>query len=367
MKRVACWALVASAACGPGLPPENPKERGRNALAEASGNEQAIRQLLLGSVTYAGLWFPDSECVTQFPVAAPIPADHLDAFAHCLATLHWQPSNRSEQLADVVVLTYPPGIEIEARVVPELSGPRITWIGFVSRRDESSAPPSITPEAFDTLRTAGDRNGPLDAAVAPTLELDHDFSKHAYTWFQVCLDSEGKVTGIHARKETSQAAARAFADAASRWTFRPFTMGGQAIPVCSLIRMAYPADPPTADDNILPLPRPPSADVLLAKDFIELPAKVLQGHRISGQTIIQPDDQTRVAIQQRHIRAVAVMFRICLNAHGHVESIDLLHSSGFATYDRELARAIRSWVYTPYVVDDKPVQACSAVTFIYHQ
>ncbi len=45
----------------------------------------------------------------------------------------------------------------------------------------------------------------------------------------------------------------------------------------------------------------------------------------------------------------------------------MIRSSGFARYDRRLEYFIRQWIYSPYLVDDKPVPVCTAVTFIYSQ
>src|SRR5690348_12441865 len=102
--------LVALAACGPGLEVQDPKVAGASALEQASGNEQAIRALMDGAVSYAGLWFTDPACTARFPAVATILPAQFDAFAHCLAGLHWHASERTDPLADVVVLTYPPGL-----------------------------------------------------------------------------------------------------------------------------------------------------------------------------------------------------------------------------------------------------------------
>lgn len=362
---LAIATMLALAACGPGLRPEDPKAAGGQAMEQASGDEHAIRALLDGGLTYAGLWFQDPACTAQFPVSAPIGPDHFDAFAHCLAGLHWHASQREDPLADVVVLTYPPGIEIEARVVPELKAPRLAWIGFVSRRDEPAGLPSVTPEVLETLRASGTEDGPIDPAIGSTLELDADASHQAYAWFDVCLDTSGKVTGAHLRSYTSPKAAHAFADAVARWSFRPYTIGGHPLPVCSLVRLAYP--PGKSDDHLLPLPLPPSADRGLPDPAPILPPRVVETHRIAGNRNIEPDDATRTDLHYKNKSRIQATFRLCLNTSGHIETLDLLRSSGYATYDRELAAGMRQWVYSPFELDGKPTPVCTAVTFIYSQ
>jgi hypothetical protein len=136
----------------------------------------------------------------------------FDAFAHCLAGLHWAASARNDPLGDVVALTYPPGFAIEAR----FDARQLLWIGFVSHRDVVGVAASVTPAVFDELRTSGDRDGPLDPHVAKTLELDQGAAKQAYAWVLACIDEHGVPTGFYWRELTSARAAHAFADAATR-------------------------------------------------------------------------------------------------------------------------------------------------------
>src|SRR5207302_9059149 len=114
-------------------------------------------------------------------------ATELSAFASCLAGLHLQPSPRRDALGDVVVMTYAPGFEIEARVTLELSGARLTWIGFEARRGDAADLPMITAPAPEALRIDGDPNGPLDAGTGSVLLMDHEHDV-AFTWLKLCLD-----------------------------------------------------------------------------------------------------------------------------------------------------------------------------------
>ena len=362
---LAIATMLALGACGPGLPSEEPKVAGGNAMEHASGDEHAIRALMTGSLTYAGLWFQDPACTTRFPVASTVKGPGLDSLAHCLAELHWHQSMRTDPLADVVVLTYGPGMEIEARLVPDPAGPRLVWIGFVSRRDEPTGLPSVEPEVLEALRTAGSKEGPLDPAVAPTLELDEDTDHQAYAWFDVCLDTTGQVTGAHIRSYSSPKAAHAFADAIARWKFQPYTIAGHALPVCSLVRLAYPPD--KDDHHALPLPLPPSATRGLPEPPPIVPPRAVEEHRIAGERAIEPDARTKTFIQINSFGRVVGTFRLCLDATGKPEAIDVLRSTGIASYDQRLIDGMSAWRYSPFELDGKPTPVCTGITFIYTQ
>lgn len=351
-------------ACGPGLKRLDTREVGRQALLDSSGDAAAIEKLLSGSVVHGGLRFENPVCATQFP-GGEIRADRLAAFAGCLAELHLQPSAREDALGDVVVMTYAPGFEVEVRVVQELSGLRLTWIGFSSRRPTDFGP-TVTVDALEALRLTGDRNGPLDPSVAATLELDQTpTSRAAFSWIKVCIDASGKVVDASPFETTSSKASDAFASAARAWTFRPFTIGGQALPVCSMARMAYPPNL-AASVETLPMPPPPSKGKKKTIVFAE-GAMRQAGKRISGEKHIAPDRETQAAIRDVGVRHAIGSFRLCLDETGHVESVLPMRSTGFANYDRTLMSGMRTWVYSPYVVGGEPVPVCTAITFNYTQ
>jgi len=341
---------------------------GRQALVDAADKPEAIERLFRGDVINGGLWFDDATCANQFGTAGQLRADELTAFAKCLAELHLQASAREDALGDVVVFTYPPGFEVEARVVQESAGPHLTWIGYESRRAVDPLVPTITADALAALRVSGDNDGPIDPSVAASLELDPTKTMHAqYAWIRLCIDETGAVTQAHVFELTSERSADAFAAAAQRWTFRPFTIQGSGMPVCSMVRMSYPPKgaPPL---EVLPLPPPRSKRNNEALVFAEgvKDARLIEGKRISGEKTIVPDDQTKVEIQKRTSR-VTGSFRICLSETGAVESVLPLRSTGFAAYDRRIMGGVLAWVYSPYQVNDVAVPVCTRVTFIYHQ
>jgi hypothetical protein len=288
-------------ACGPGLDPHHARAVRQTNFVQAANDPSALEALLRGSVANGGLWFDDPACRKQFPGSEEIGADRLPAFARCVVGLHVQASTRDDALGGVVVMTYAPGFEIEARVLAEADGPRLVWIGFASRRAPTELP-TITSQAFEALRLTGDRNGPLTPDVASQLEIDLVPNGHsAFSWIKVCVDTSGAVTSAHPYETTSSKAQDAFAAAARMWTFRPFTIGGEAIPVCSMVRMTY---PPTEAPTVETLPMPPPPSNGTHEPIVFAPGvspKAVQAHRIHGDAVITPDNQakTQIAMSNR--------------------------------------------------------------------
>jgi hypothetical protein len=344
------WAwVVAMAACGPGLKRPDMREIATDVMVQASGNAAAIEGMLEGEVVDGGLWFADRACDEQFHAARKIEPDQFHAFAQCLATLHWEASPRVDALGDTIVLAYPPGFEIEARVVHENEGAHLPWIGYEARRDPEDAFPTVTPAALEALREAGDRGA--------TFAADPDAS----AWFKVCIDETGAVTSAEDRETTSFEASRELADTIKTWKFRPFTVRDKVLPVCAMERLGH-----AAAKERLPFPAPTSRSnkrpIMIAPG-----AKLVEGHRVSGHRDIAPDDRTKIAIQNASLTGVISSFRICLDEAGHVESVLPIKSTGFADYDRTLIDTMQQWVYSPFLVDDQPVPVCTAVTFVYRQ
>jgi hypothetical protein len=361
--------VVATSACGgsstgSGLAPTLDV----SAFVRATGDPAAIERMLSGSVVNGGLWFDDQTCATQFAAPEEIKPDRFGSFARCLAGLHLQASPRVDELADAVVLTYAPGFEIEARVINEPSGPRITWIGYESRLPTEPLVPTITAAALESHRLTGDRTGPLAPEVAKALELTPSPSGDvARTWLKICVDPEGAVT-IQPRETTSLSAQNAFAHAATAWTFRPFVVRDHAIAVCAMVQLAYPTDRAGPVETLpLPLPRSASKRTPVAFSQSKRTSQLLEARRIGGPKNIFPDDATKVAIQESGVTRVAGTFRICIDETGHVESILPTRLTGFPAYDRTLIAGMQTWRYSPFLVDGQPTPVCTKVTFIYSQ
>ncbi len=351
------------AACGPGLGGaseyHNPKSR--EAAADLAGASQrrdvsAVRAMLRDSTTVGGLWFEDAACMAKFAFPSEVKGPALDELARCLTTLGLQQSERGDSLPDVIVLTYGPGVEVEARLVETDDGPWLAWIGYVARRDVKDALPTISAAALEELRTGGDRHAPL---AGPGAFDELAIMQCAYAWMKVCIDGSGAVTGAHVREATSPHAARVFGDAIKTWQFKPFLLGNQPTPVCAMVRMVYPTDK-TPPEEMLPLPVPETPGVH------NVPNKVL-GTRIAGDTAIAPDAKERTALAKAHIRKLIAALHWCVDESGHVTHVTLLRSSGLPRYDQRLVAAAREWAFKPYLDEGKPIGVCSSTHFIYKQ
>ena len=175
------------------------------------------------------MWFADPVCEAEFAAPGDVGGGRLDELARCLALAKVALSPRKDALPDVVVLTYPPGIELEARFADLASGRTLTWVGYVSRHDVADALPTISPDALESLRLAGQRETP-----------NADLQPPAYAWVKLCIDGEGTVTSTHVRQATSHKAARELVEATRDWKFKPFVPAGQPLPVCSVLVLGSP-------------------------------------------------------------------------------------------------------------------------------
>jgi TonB family protein len=324
-------------------------------IARATSDPASIERMLGGSVTNGGLWFDDSACAAQFGAPEVIKRDRFAAFARCLSGLHLQASPRVDELPDVVVLTYSPGFEIEARIIEDRSGPRLTWIGYESRTNEDALVPTVSVAALEAHRIAGDRTVALAPEVANTLTP-------AVAWLKVCVDPEGVIT-IQSRDVSPVKAQHALAEAATAWKFRPFVVRDRAIAVCAMVRLVYPPEP-VAVTETLPVPIPPSR---LADPPEVVAPTLLETQRIAGSKLLIPDDATKDDIMRSGRHTVTAAYKLCIDERGRVESIHRIKSSGYLDYDREIVEGMRAWAYRPLVVAGKPIPVCTSFTFIYTQ
>jgi hypothetical protein len=160
------------------------------------------------------------------------------------------------------------------------------------------------------------------------------------------------------REASSPKAGRIFAAAVAGWSFRPFTIGEQPMPVCAMTRLVFPPERSSAKE-VLPYPLPERPTELTI-----VPSQTLT--RISGQKNIVPDDFTKAQIGKRRIRLIGA-FQYCIDETGHVDEVVLIRSTGAGSYDQAIERAMHAWIYEPYFDEGKPVPVCSSVNFIYSQ
>jgi hypothetical protein len=95
---------------------------------------------------------------------------------------------------------------------------------------------------------------------------------------------------------------------------------------------------------------------------------MLEGSRTAGDKNIVPDDVTKTEISRSGKDRIIGSFKLCLTVGGEIQSVNMLKSTGFGSYDQKILSTIRgSWRYKPYNVNGKAVPVCTAVTFIYSQ
>jgi len=306
------------------------------------GNASSLRAHMIHSVGYGGLWFADAACTQEFPTARTIPEEELDAFARCVAGLHLVPAGREHKMRDFSIFEYAPGIEVDAQIAENPFTTELRWIGYAGSEHQIASLPSITPGALEGLREGG--------SVEVTSNVD------GVAWFKLCLDRDGKVTGIHPYASTSPDAERALSVGLDAWTFRPFVAGGAATPACALIMRAHPADFGESFERQVPTaPLDPSR---FAATYLK---------HLEGDPTIQPSDRLKTAIRQAGVTEVTGTFRYCIDENGDVDKVETFETTGIPSYDRQIIEALRTWRFAAPHADGKPVAACSLLSFVYHQ
>jgi hypothetical protein len=118
------------------------------------------------------------------------------------------------------------------------------------------------------------------------------------------------------------------------------------------------ASEPTTGVAVIP-PPPPQVDEKPQEVLGQMVAERPHPVRLTGTEQILPDDATRAAIANKHVKRVVGTWKLCIDERGAVSSAKMLKSTGFARYDRDIGDAVRAWTYS------ENVPACTAVTFVY--
>ena len=347
-------ALGLLAACGPGLAQTASVTPPVRAGVPPPSDEVGLRALPAHQVVSGGLWFADETCQTRFGSAGTIVPEAFDAFAHCVAGLHLRPTGRVDSFDDTSVLTDEVGFEIEARVVAG----RLDYIGFSGRGPGMPDMPTITRETLESLRASGDPNASVSAKDADELGLSSKPPPRT-EHLRVCLAETGEVNKIMPGTTMTFASATAFAAVAQGWRFRPFTIAGKPMAVCSIVTFHYPA----GTHDPARLPRPPQLSKAGNIVYYVNPME-LETLRIAGTKMVTPDGEDKTHLQGKRIVG---SFKLCLDETGHYESGVLLKTTGVPRYDAKIARTLMEWAFQPYVVGGTAIPVCSAFTFIYTQ
>ena len=94
---------------------------------------------------------------------------------------------------------------------------------------------------------------------------------------------------------------------------------------------------------------------------------VIEGLRLTGDKLIEPDDATKKAIHDSGKAKVVGAYKMCVDETGAVSSVRQLKSTGFPAYDLRIATTMKTWTYRPLIVNGNPAAACTAMTFVYAQ
>jgi hypothetical protein len=94
---------------------------------------------------------------------------------------------------------------------------------------------------------------------------------------------------------------------------------------------------------------------------------LLEASRISGDRNIVPDDADKTEIVRSGKDKIIGSWKLCLEDTGAISRIVNIKSTGFPNYDRKVEREMGKWRYRAYLVNNKAVPVCTAVTFIYSQ
>jgi len=368
MVLVMVLACVACAPTGPEKPTtkEGISESIRRDFfsAFARNDVTAIRNFAREPLEYAGMWFPSAACRSEFPVARHIGADKLADFAACLATLPLVPSKRGDALYGVEVATYDPGVEIEIGFdyLHLDQGATIAWIGFAGRQGRTDGIPAVAPDALASRVIAGD----LELTTMPETKaaLDAEMATmhqtFLYTWFKICVDAEGSVTSVRARDTVSPLLVSTYKPIIEGWKFRPFKLGSQAVPACTLQLFVYPRDAHPKHEE-LPLP-----DFSDAKDnILHVNHEVMT--RISGVTQIQPEDRDKIVIGKSKVDAIEIVVEYCIDEQGSVGKEFLVEPSGLPSYDAKVVAYVKQWKFKPFLIAGVPRRVCSGLKIHYTQ
>jgi hypothetical protein len=338
--------------------------------AARAGDAAAIEKHFAAELVFGGMWFPDAECRRVFPAAGRVMPEARAQLARCIAMLKLAKGEREHFYPEIVVLTYEPGLEIEAQLGPRGSGDEIEirWIGYVSRGDADDSLPTISPRALEQLH-----GGPLVVDDAARAKLDaelaaikklpgHDNVQTIHTWLKLCLDAEGNVATT-GRATSSPATADAYAAAAQHWRFRPFVLEGTPEAVCSLVYLAHPK-PNAGVTAKMPVVGVKLPDGYQSALMVDPAAR----RPIIGDRMVVPIDLDKVQLSRSNISRLMGTFLVCANETGQVDHVETIRTTGLPKYDQRILAKTRAWRYAPMrTADGTPAKACTMVTFIYTQ
>jgi hypothetical protein len=137
-------------------------------------------------------------------------------------------------------------------------------------------------------------------------------------------------------------------------------VGADGSPKISGLRLVEASGEEAGVADGLSAPPPPPPPQYVTPDVVE-------ASRLTGDKLIVPDDATKTEITRSGKTKIVASYKMCLDDTGVVDTVTMLKSSGFPSYDQKLEAGMRSWTYKPFMVNGKAAPVCTAVTFIYSQ
>jgi hypothetical protein len=211
--------------------------------------------------------------------------------------------------------------------------------------DQQPPPPqNIPPTLLEGSRISGEKLIVPDDVTKT--EIQRSGKEKLVGSYKLCIDTNGVPSAIKQLKSTGFGAYdKKIIEKMNDWRYRPYTVNGKAVPVCTAVTFIY-TQPANAPEPSLRI----SADALLKL-------------RTAGSDQIKPDADTIDAMKQRKLTRVVGNFLVCLDTAGEVTHARAIASTGFPTFDTAIIDALENeWKFKPHGIKDTPTAACGPVT-----
>lgn len=100
---------------------------------------------------------------------------------------------------------------------------------------------------------------------------------------------------------------------------------------------------------------------------VQVAPELVEGRRLSGTTMIIPNDGTKEEMANRGVIETTASFELCLDAAGVPVSARRMSSTCFPRYDETIRTTMLTWRYSPYTIDGVATEVCTGVNFLYKQ
>jgi TonB family protein len=301
-------------------------------LRAAIASRDTFVAVLADPIAIAGITFDTEACVKRFGAPRAVARAEQAALYDCL---HAQDVSFIDRDWGVMMVYGPLMLATLA-----LDHGKIRGLGpYAANRNDAALP---------TVALHDDRFVPSEP-VSRALTASNQQVAAA---IKLCATANGTVTSVRLAESSGTPAfdRDALAFYASTKQIPVHMQLGTPIAACGVINASFPPISP---------PPPPSPDTIA-------PPAQLETLRIAGEKRIAPDEATRKQIIADKRDRVVGSFKLCLDTAGTPTTTRVLKSTGYPAYDDRIRNTILgTWRYAPFVIADKPVPVCTAVTFIY--